>query len=81
MLNIHSKQSENDDIRSEIKQTSSRLAAVEAKVGGEHEVAERLGLAVRQLSLPPPGYSDLDIVRQVLAEIRAPGISCEEGPS
>ena len=74
MLNIHSKQSENDDKRSEIKQTSSRLAAVKAKVGGEHEVAERLSLAIRQLSLPPPGLTDLDMVKQVLEEIRAPGI-------
>ena len=74
ILNIHSKQSETEAVKIEVKQASSRLDAVEAKIGGPDEVAERLGLAVRQLQLPPHGYTDLDMVRQVLAEIRAPGI-------
>ena len=30
--------------------------------------------AIRFLPLPPSGFSDLDIARQILAEIRAPGI-------
>ena len=39
MLNIHSKQAENDSYKSEIKETTRRLEAVEAKIGGEHEIA------------------------------------------
>ena len=74
MLNIHSKQSETEDIRIKIEETISRLESVEAKVGDTKEVAERLGLAVRFLPLPPTGYSDLDIVKQIFHEIRAPGI-------
>ena len=74
ILNIHSKQSETDNVKTEIKQANARLDAVEAKIGGEHDVAERLSLALRQLPLPAHGYTDLDMVRQVLAEIRAPGI-------
>ena len=74
MLNIHSKQSETEDFRLKIDETISRLESMEAKVGNAEEVAERLGLAVRFLPLPPTGYSDLDIVRQIFHEIRAPGI-------
>ena len=74
MLNIHSKQSETESFSSDIKQANTRLDAVEAKIGGVNDVAERLGLAVRQLPLPSQGYTDLDMVRRVLAEIRAPGV-------
>ena len=74
MLNIHSKQSETEVFRQKIDETISRIESMEAKVGNAEEVAERLGLAVRLLPLPPTGYSDLDIVRQIFHEIRAPGI-------
>ena len=74
MLNIHSKQSETEVFRQKIDETISRLESMEAKVGNAEEVAERLGLAVRFLPIPPDGYSDLDVVRQIFREIRAPGI-------
>ena len=74
MLNIYSKLSETDLLRSEIKKVNNRLDALEAKVGDDKEVAERLGLAVRFLPLPSPGYTDLDIAKQVLGAIKAPGI-------
>ena len=74
MLNIHSKMSETDAFRSEVTKANTRIDALEAKVGGINEVSEKLGLAIRFLPLPPTGFSDLDIARQILAEIRAPGI-------
>ena len=74
LLNVHSKQSENDEIRSEVQQNTSRLDSIETKIGGPDDVSERLGLALRRLPLPPPGQADLDMVRQALAEINAPGI-------
>ena len=74
MLNIHSKQTETEVFRLKFDETIARMEAIEAKVGDAKEVAERLGLAVRFLPLPPDGYSDLDIVRQIFHEIRAPGI-------
>ena len=74
ILNIHSKQSDNDKLKGKVDETISRLEAVEAKVGDTEEVAERLGLAVRFLPFPATGYSDLDMVRQMFSEIRAPGI-------
>ena len=74
MLNIHSKMSENDAFRCEFIKANTRIDALEAKVGGINEVSEKLGLAIRFLPLPPTGYSDLDIARQILAEIRAPGL-------
>ena len=74
MLNIHSKQSETEEFKTELKHTNARLEAVEAKIGGINEVSEKLGLAVRQLPLPTHGYTDLDTVKQLFAEIRAPGV-------
>ena len=55
MLNIHSKQSETDGVKSEMKHANIRLDAVEAKIGGMGDVAERLSVAVRPLPLPAPG--------------------------
>ena len=75
MLNIHSKMSETDAVRCEVKKATTRIEALEAKVGGMDEVSEKLGLAIRFLPLPPAGFSDLDIARQILTEIRAPGIN------
>ena len=74
MLNIHSKQSENDELCSELQHNTLRLDSVEAKIGGINDVSKRLGLAVRRLPLPPPGRTDLDMVRQAFAEIKAPGV-------
>ena len=74
MLNIHSKQSENDELRVEIKSNTTRLDSIEAKIGGIDDVSERLGLAVRRLPLPTTGQTDLDMVRIIFAEIKAAGI-------
>ena len=73
-MEINQSKSENDEIRSEVQQNTSRLDSIEAKIGGPDDVSERLGLALRRLPLPPPGQTDLDMVRQALAEINAPGI-------
>ena len=77
MLNIHSKMSDTEAVRCELKKATTRLDALEAKVGDDKEVAERLGLAIRFLPLPPSGYTDLDIAKQILAEIRAPGVNVD----
>ena len=75
ILNIHSKQSETEEVKNELKHANKRLDAVEAKIGDINDVSEKLGLAVRQLPLPTHGYTYLDTVRQLFAEIRAPGIN------
>ena len=74
MLNIHSKQSENDEFRVEVKSNTSRIDSIEAKIGGKDDISERLGLAVRRLPLPQPGRTDLDNIRQVFSAITAPGL-------
>merc|ERR1719318_2539252 len=63
MLNVVSKQSENDDIKDEVKNNTSRIKDLEAKVGGQDEISEKLGLIVRNLPLPKPGTSELENVR------------------
>ena len=57
MLNIHSKMPETEALRYEIKKVNNRLDALEAKIGDGSEVAERLGLALRFLPLPPTGHT------------------------
>ena len=74
MLNLQSKQTENDEMRSELQHNTVRLDAVEAKIGGINDVSERLGLAVRRLPLPPTGRTDLEMFRQVIAELRLQGV-------
>ena len=43
ILNIHASQSEMGNMKMELRQLKTRLDAIEAKVGGVDEVAERLG--------------------------------------
>ena len=73
MINIHSRQSEIDILKSDLNQTNRRLEAVEAKIGGPEDISERLGLVVRKLPLPSPGQTDLDLVKMLFAEIKIPG--------
>ena len=54
--------------------TTEKDRELEAKVGGPLEVSEKLGLAVKNLPLPREGCSELDNVKEALAEMRAPGV-------
>ena len=75
LLNVLSKQSENDAIKEEVKDHGARIRELEAKVGDPSDVSEKLGLAVRNLPLPSPGQSELDNVRAAFNEVRAPGVA------
>jgi len=75
MLNVVSKQTENDDIKEEVKSNTSRIQDLEAKVGGKDEISEKLGLVVRNLPLPKTGTSELENVREALNEVKAPGVN------
>ena len=77
MLNLYSKQAESDSLKSEVQLANSRLDAIEAKIGGPNEIAERLGLAVKYVPFPNPGYTDLDVIRHIFAQIHAPGVNIE----
>ena len=52
MLNIHSKMSETDAVRCEVKKATTRIEVLEAKVGGVDEVSEKLGLSDSSHCLP-----------------------------
>ena len=75
MLKIYSKQSESDNLKADVQRVNSRMNAVEAKIGGPDEISERLWFAVQRVSFPNQGYTDLDVIRQIFAEIRAPGVN------
>lgn len=77
LLNVLSKQTENDAIKQEVQDHSYRIRELEAKVGDPSQISEKLGLAVRNLPLPTPGLSELDNVRAAFSEIKAPGIEVE----
>ena len=74
LLNVLSKQSENDAVKQEIKDHEFRIRELEAKVGDSSDISEKLGLAVRNLPLPTSGQSELENVRAALNEVRAPGV-------
>ena len=77
LLNVLSKQSENDAIKHEVKDHAHRIRELEAKVGDPSDVSEKLGLAVRNLPLPSLGQSEVENVRAALYEIRAPGVEVD----
>ena len=74
LLNVLSKQTENDGIKQEVKSNSERIKELEAKVGNADEISEKLGLVIRNLPMPVEGMSELENVREALIEIRAPGV-------
>ena len=63
MLNVLSKQNENDKVIEEVKSNVNRIRELEAKVGGPDQISEKLGLAIRNLPMPPPGVSELSNFR------------------
>ena len=75
MLHLYSRQSESDILKSEMQLVNSRLDAIEAKIGGPDEISDKLGLAVQNVPYPNHGYTDLDVIRHIFAEIRAPGVN------
>ena len=50
---------------------------LEAKIGKEEEPAVPLSLVVLNLTLPPPWKSDLEFVKSVLEEIKAPNVDID----
>ena len=75
MLNIVANNKSIDSVVQDVSDNRERIRELEAKVGGPLEVSEKLGLAVKNLPLPREGCSELDNVKEALAEIRAPGVN------
>ena len=75
LLNIMTKQSATDTAIQDIDNNKERIRELEAKVGGPEEISTRLALSIKKLPLPREGYTELDNVREALAEIRAPGVN------
>ena len=77
MVNLSAKQSEIDTVKEVVKTNTSRIGELEAKIGNPDQVSIPLGIAIRQLPLPPHGTSELQQARRVLAEVRAEGVNVE----
>ena len=75
LVQVVSKQNENDIIKEEVRDNSNRIKELEAKVGGPDSISEKVGLAIRNLPFPAEGASELDNVREALNEIKAPGVN------
>ena len=58
MSHLYSKQSESDNLKSEIQLVNSRLDAIESKIGGPDEISDKLGLAVQKVPYPNKGFTD-----------------------
>ena len=77
LLSIVANQDYVYSLKDEIKNHEARLSALESKVGGQEEISERLGLAIRNLPLPPEGMSELSNVGDISNYIQAPGVNTE----
>ena len=77
MLTVLSRQSDTDMLRDELMAQENRISALESKIGTSDEISERLGLAIRNLPMPPDGMSELQNVWLSLNEIHAPGLNTE----
>ena len=75
ILHMFSKDNENKEVKQNVTSNTTRISALEAKVGNPEDVAKPLSLAVRNLPLPGPGVSDLQLVRAAFSEIRAQGVT------
>ena len=56
-----------------VQNNTERIQELERKVGDSSEISEKFGIAIRELPLPV-GRSELDLVREALSQIGAPGI-------
>jgi len=74
LLNVLSKQTENDHIKEEVRSNSDRIRELENKVGKAEEVSEKLGIGIRNLPMPASGKTELENVRAALYEVKAPGV-------
>ena len=74
MLQIVSRQDEADKMKEEVQKNTERITELEKKIGDSSEIAERLGIVIRNLSLPGEGKSELQHVREALSQIGAPGL-------
>jgi len=74
LLQVVSKQTENEQVIEEVKSNTNRIKELEAKVGGPECILEKLGLYMRGLPFPQNGQSELENVRAAIVEINAPGV-------
>ena len=77
MLHMFSQSSENERVKTTVNQCVARIDALEAKIGNGDEVSIPLSLAVRNMPLPSPGVTDLQLVQAAFKEIRAQGVDCD----
>ena len=66
-----------DQVKRSVQDNTDRIRALEDKVGSSDEVAVPLGLAIQHMPLPTVGTSDLQNVKEMLAEVRAPGVTVD----
>ena len=74
LLQVLLNQAEYDKMKETIAENSARIQELESKVGGPHEVADRMGIIIRNLPGPNTEITELDYIKDVISEIRAPGV-------
>ena len=72
LVHLCKKSDEAEKVKTDVVGNTSRIARLEAKLGGSSDdVAVPLSLAIRNLPLPGPGVDDRQLVRSVFYEINA----------
>ena len=74
LLHLCSKSAESEQMKTVIKSNTHRHDRLEARAGGPDDIAIPLSITIRNLSMPGPGTSDLDLVKAVFREINASNV-------
>ena len=74
MVNIFSKQNENENVKTQVISNTDRIDQLEAKIGDSKDVAYPRSIAIRRLPLPPHGVTELQNAQHYLKEIKAQGV-------
>jgi hypothetical protein len=77
LLHLCSKSSETEEMKVEMKSNTNRIDRLEARVGGPEDIVVPLSITIRNLPMPAPGSSDLDLVKAVFREINANNVDAE----
>ena len=78
LLCIFEKQKEIEDTLEQVRSNTVRIEELETKLAQPIEVAETIGICIKNLPLPTHGVSELENVRTTLANINAPNVDLKK---
>ena len=77
LLNLSLKSGETEEMKTHLQANTQRICRLEARLGNPDDLAVPLSLAVRNLPLPAPGVTDLQLIIAAFKEINAANVDLE----